>query len=104
MQQANAVDPTHDAMDSMADWAAEHPITKRTPRPFIPQGCTQQDRLVPTIPPKAASDAEQAPKLSASDSDPTDDFTDIDEVFWAYVAPGLVGFVAICSGLYRIFS
>lgn len=35
----------HDATDEMADWGHQH----NTPRAFIPQGCDQRGRYVPTI-------------------------------------------------------
>ncbi len=43
----------HEWVDSCADWAVSHPITRRA---YIPQGCTQQGRHEATIEPKPPVD------------------------------------------------
>ena len=88
MHQANAVTTVdhYDAVDSMADWGAAH-AGSRAHRPFIPQGCTQQDRLVPSISPAKPL---ERPVASINASDPADDFRQADSALWICVGTGMV--------------
>ena len=91
----------HADMDDMGEWAESHPITQRahralpldpawpTRRAYIPQGCDQQGRLEPTIPPKPAEACTEVGFEDQSES------ADRDVVLWM-----LKGFAVVLASLF----
>lgn len=70
-----ARDPGHEAMDDTADWA------QGNVRPFIPAGCDQQGRYVPTYPAEACTEV-------GADAD--EQMRSADSIGFIYIAVGAI--------------